>query len=96
MDLRRFRGLHEAVMSISAISRETGLNWRTVKKYVQESPPVVPPKGTSRKGCHRQVIEPFKPVVDAWLRAEIMLKAAVIHEQLVDQHGFTGSYRRVK
>jgi len=29
MDLRRFRGLHEAGMSISAISGETGLNWRT-------------------------------------------------------------------
>jgi transposase len=88
MDLRRFRGLHEARMSISAISGETGLNWRTVKKYVQESPPVVPPKGTSRNGCHRQVIEPFKPVVDAWLRAETTLKASVIHGRLADQYDF--------
>ncbi|MFE7778440.1 hypothetical protein ACFU5O_32060 [Streptomyces sp. NPDC057445] len=63
MDLRRFRALHEAGLSISAIARETGLNWRTVKKYVEAPPPVVPPKGPSRKGCHRQVIEPFKPVI---------------------------------
>ncbi|MEV5952041.1 hypothetical protein [Streptomyces sp. NPDC051993] len=65
MDLRRFRALHEAGLSISAIARETGLNWRTVKKYVEEPPPVVPPKGSSRKGCHGKVIEPFKPVIDA-------------------------------
>ncbi|WP_456115212.1 IS21 family transposase [Streptomyces broussonetiae] len=96
MDLRRFRALHEAGMSISAIARETGLNWRTVKKYVEAPPPVVPPKGPPRKGCNPQVIEPFKPVIDAWLRADITLKGTVIHERLVAQYGFTGNYQRVK
>ncbi len=96
MDLRRFRALHEAGMSISAIARETGLNWRTVKKYVEAPPPVVPPRGPSRKGCHVLVIEPFKPIIDAWLRADITLKGTVIHERLVDQYGFTGNYQRVK
>ncbi|MFD9637395.1 IS21 family transposase [Streptomyces violascens] len=96
MDLRRFRALHEAGLSISAIARETGLNWRTVKKYIDAPPPVVPPKGPSRKGCHGQVIEPFKPVIDAWLRGDITLKGTVIHERLVDQYGFTGNYQRVK
>ncbi|MCX5529825.1 IS21 family transposase [Streptomyces sp. NBC_00006] len=96
MDLRRFRALHESGMSFSAIARETGLNWRTVKKYVNAPPPVVPPKGSSRQGTQRQVIEPFKPIIDAWLRADIKLKATVIHERLVDQYGFTGSYQRVK
>ncbi len=56
----------------------------------------MPPKGPSRKGCHGQVIEPFKPVIDAWLRADIMLNGTVIHERLVDQYGFTGNYQRVK
>ncbi|MGW0735546.1 IS21 family transposase [Streptomyces sp. NPDC002851] len=42
------------------------------------------------------MIEPFKPVIDAWLRADITLKGTVIHERLVDQYGFTGNYQRVK
>jgi transposase len=41
MDLRRLRALYEAGMSISAIAREAGQNWRTVKKYVEAPPPVV-------------------------------------------------------
>ena len=34
LDVRRFRALHEAGASVSEIARETGLNWRTVKKYL--------------------------------------------------------------
>ncbi|WP_331461221.1 helix-turn-helix domain-containing protein [Micromonospora tarapacensis] len=36
LDVRRFRALHEAGASVSEIARETGLNWRTVKKYLAE------------------------------------------------------------
>ncbi|MCE7007353.1 hypothetical protein LWC34_31705 [Kibdelosporangium philippinense] len=85
MELRRYRSLFEAGMSISEIARETGLNWRTVKKYITASPPVVVPKGTSRKGCIPQVITEYIPVIDAWLRADIALKGTVIHERLVEQ-----------
>jgi len=35
-------------------------------------------------------------VIDAWLRTDITLRASVIHERLVAEHGFTGSYQRVK
>jgi predicted transcriptional regulator len=35
LDVRRFRALHEAGASVSEIARETGLNWRTVKKYLE-------------------------------------------------------------
>jgi len=35
-------------------------------------------------------------VVDVWLRADADLKGSVIHERLVAEHGFTGSYQRVK
>jgi transposase len=34
LEVRRFRALHEAGASVSEIARETGLNWRTVKKYM--------------------------------------------------------------
>ncbi|MDI6912521.1 hypothetical protein [Nocardioides sp.] len=35
-------------------------------------------------------------VIEAWLRADITLKAALVHERLVAQHGFTGNYQRTK
>lgn len=95
MDLRRYRALHEAGMSISAIARETGLNWRTAKKYLSQPVPVAPPKkkaSTARK----QIVLEYAPIIDAWLRAEVLLKAAVIHERLVDQYAFPGHYQRVK
>jgi len=42
------------------------------------------------------VIAPLTRVVDAWLRRDITVRASVIHERLVAEHGFTGSYQRVK
>ncbi|WP_443047441.1 IS21 family transposase [Streptomyces sp. KMM 9044] len=42
------------------------------------------------------MIKPWAHVIDAWLRAEILLKAAVIHERLVEQYGFPHHYQRVK
>ncbi|MEY9988235.1 transposase [Streptomyces sp. V4I8] len=95
MDLRRFRALHQAGVSISAIARETGHDWRTVKKYLAAEGAVVP-AAPSRKGTQPRKIAKLAPVVDAWLRVDIKLKAAVIHERLVDQYGFEGHYQRVK
>ena len=42
------------------------------------------------------MIAPFVGVVEAWLRNDPTLKVTVIHERLVAEHGFTGSYQRVK
>jgi transposase len=96
LDVRRFRALHEAGASVSEIARETGLNWRTVKKYLTAGgADLTPPKRRGRP-ARGQVIDAFAHVVDAWLRAELLLKGTVIHERLVDQYGFTGDYQRVK
>lgn len=95
MNIRRFRALRGAGVSISAIARETGHDWKTVKKYLadeQGAPPVAP----SRKGTQPRKIDRFAGVVDAWLRADIGLKASVIHERLVAEYGFDGNYQRVK
>ena len=64
MDLRRFRALYEAVVSISVIARETGHHWRTVKKYLVADlagPPVAP----SRQGTQPRVIDGWSLVVIA-------------------------------
>src|SRR4051794_20654086 len=95
LDVRRFRALHEAGASVSEIARETGLNWRTVKKYLAADGADTAPRRGGRP-ARGQVIDAFAHVVDAWLRAELLLKGTVIHERLVEQYGFTGNYQRVK
>jgi transposase len=95
MDLRRFRALRDAGVSISAIARETGHHWRTVKKYLAEEK-AAPPVARSRRGTQPRVIEEFTEVIDALLRKDIELKGTVIHERLVAEYGFTGHYQRVK
>jgi hypothetical protein len=67
-----------------------------VKKYLAEDGLTGPPGGTPRAGTQPRLIDPFVGVVEAWLRADITLKGSVIHERLVTEHGFTGSYQRVK
>ena len=48
LELRRFRALRQAEVSISEIARETGLNWRTVKKHLEADGPVAPPEPPPR------------------------------------------------
>jgi transposase len=96
MNIRRFRALHAAGACYAEIARECGCDWRTVRKYLAEDSPSVPPSARSRAGTQPRVITPFVAVIEAWLRSDITLKGSVIHERLVAQHGFTGSYQRVK
>ena len=96
LELRRFRALREAEVSISEIARETGLNWRTVKKYLEADGPAAPPEPPPRADRGKQMIAAYAPVIDAWLRAEVLLKGTVIHERLAGEYGFTGNYQRVK
>ncbi|GGU53073.1 IS21 family transposase [Streptomyces violascens] len=97
LELRRFRGLHASgAMSLSEIAKETGLNRRTVRKYLSGESPSAPPRRTSNGRPRRRVVDEVAPLIDAMLRAEVLLKASVVHERLVDQYGFTGNYQRVK
>jgi transposase len=96
MNVRRFRALHERGVPLAEIARECRCDWRTVKKYLAQDGLVGPPRAPSRAGTQPRLIDPFVSVVEAWLRADITVKGAVIHERLVAEHGFTGSYQRVK
>ena len=96
MNVRRFRALHAAGATYAEIARECGCDWRTVRRYLAEDAPSVPPAGPSRAGTQPRVIAPLVPVVEAWLRGDPTLKGSVIHERLVAQYGFTGNYQRVK
>nr|WP_167534912.1 IS21 family transposase [Streptomyces galilaeus] len=97
LELRRFRGLVESgAMSLSEVAKETGLNWRTVSKYLAADGPTSPPRRSANGRSLARVIDEFAPLVDSMLRAEILMKASVIHERLVAEYGFTGNYQRTK
>ncbi|MDP9434340.1 MAG: IS21 family transposase [Actinomycetota bacterium] len=96
MNIRRFHVLHEAGVSYAEIARECGVDWRTVRKYLQQDGVTLPPRAPSRVGTQPQKITPFAGVIDSWLRADLTLRGTVVHERLVAEYGFTGNYQRVK
>lgn len=97
MELRRFRGLFESgAMSLSEIAKETGLNRRTVRKYLAAQAPISPPRRSSSGHARGRMVDDVAPLIDAMLRSEILIKGAVVHERLVAEYGFTGNYQRIK
>ena len=96
MNVRRFRSLHAKGATYAEIGRECGCDWRTVKKYLAEDAEAVPPSGPPRAGTQPRKLARLEGVVEAWLRTDVTLKASVIHERLVAEHGFDGHYQRVK
>lgn len=77
-------------LSKNAISRQTGLNWRTVDRYLTNAGERKP-YDTSRRGS---IIEPFQAVIDAWLD-EDAYTATWIYDHL-KPIGYTGGYDPVK
>jgi transposase len=95
MELRAFKALADAGATWAEIARETGYDWRTVKRYLSTEAPAVPP-APAKRGPGPRLIDPYAHLVDAWLRRQPKLRASVIWERLVAEHGFTGHYQRVK
>jgi transposase len=95
MNLRAFKALAEAGATWAEIAQETGYDWRTVKRYLSADASSSPP-APAKRGPGPRKIDPYAHLVDAWLRTQPRLKASVIHERLVAEHGFAGHYQRVK
>jgi transposase len=95
MELRAFKALADAGATWAEIARETGYDWRTVKRYLTTEAPAAPP-APAKRGPGRRKTDPYADLIDAWLRRQPKLKASVIHERLVTEHGFQGHYQRVK
>lgn len=77
-------------LSKNAISRQTGLNWRTVDRYLTNSGERKPYNTSHRESC----LEPFYAVIDAWLD-EDTYTATWIYDRLKPM-GYTGGYDPVK
>jgi transposase len=77
------------------IARESGHDWRTVKRYLSADAPTTPP-ASAKRGPGPRKTDLYAHLIDAWLRRQPKLRASVIHEWLVAEHGFQDHYQRVK
>jgi transposase len=73
------------------IGRLIGRDWRTVKRYLESgAQPVYERKRMPSK------LDPLKPLIDQWLAGEPRLLATRVHQDLVRDYGFEGSYNTVR
>jgi transposase len=64
MDLRRFKALAEAGVTWAEIARESGYDWRTVKRYLTADAPATPPR-PARRGPGPRKTDPYAHLIDA-------------------------------
>jgi transposase len=90
-ELMDIRALHKQGYTYAEIGRLLGRDWRTVKRYLTSGvQPVYRRKQLPSK------LDPFKPVIEGWLEKEPRLTAKRIHQDLVRDYGFAGSYPIVR
>lgn len=88
--------------NISQIASETGLNRKTVSKYVDMEDFNTPSPTPASEEEHESKLDPFKPLIDGWLEADKLAPrkqrhtAKRIYRRLRDEaEGFNCSYRLV-
>lgn len=85
------RALHRQGLSYAEIGRTVGRDWRTVKRYLTSG---AQPRYRRKRAPSK--LDPFKPLIDQWLAKDGGLEATRIHQDLVRDYGFTGSYPTVR
>jgi DNA replication protein DnaC/transposase len=90
-ELMDVRALARQGYGNAEIGRLLGRDWRTVKRYLEHG---------AQPAYHRRrapsKLDQFKPLIDQWLAGEPRLLATRIHQDLVRDYGFTGSYNTVR
>jgi transposase len=78
---------------------ELGHSRKTIQKALSQA---APPGYRLRKGRPKPVLDPVRPIIEAWLAADQAAPrkqrhtAQRIYERLRDEHGFTGSASNVR
>lgn len=93
---------YEQDKNLSEIASETGLDWKTVRKYVDLEDFNIPAPKPETEVNHESKLDPFKPLIDQWLADDKKAKrkqrhsAKRIFERLKKEAtGFNCSYRLV-
>ncbi len=85
------RALSRQGLSYAEIGRVVGRDWRTIKRYLEEGA-----QPAYRRRRAPSMLDRHKPLIDQWLAAEPRLLATRIHQDLVRDYGFCGSYDIVR
>jgi transposase len=84
--------LHRHGWSIAALAREFGLNWRTARRYATaDGPPRYRPRARPAELSAAGLAH-----VERRLAACPDLRATVLHRELRDDYGYTGSYTSLR
>jgi transposase len=81
------------------IARDLGIHRKTVKQLLKEDGGT--PPSFQRKNWVSPVMGPYLPIIEAWLKEDESSPrkqqhtSKRIYERLVEEHQFSGSYRRV-
>ena len=97
--INHIKDLSNCGYRISEISKKTGADPKTIRKYLAQDdfspqPPVIQEKPSK--------LDPFKPIIQEWLDEDKKHwrkqhhTAQRVYERLVEEHGYTGSYSIVQ
>jgi transposase len=90
-ELMDVRALSRQGYTYAEIGRLVGRDWRTAKRYLESGA-----QPAYRRKRMPSKLDPLKPLIDQWLAAEPRLQATRVHQDLVRDYGFEGSYNTVR
>jgi transposase len=90
-ELMDIRALARQGYTYAEIGRLLGRDWRTVKRYLEHGA-----QPAYRRRRMSSKLDEFKPLIDQWLAKEPKLLATRVHQDLVRDYGFEGSYNTVR